>query len=360
MRRPPMSMSRLPMLRVCVTSRCNMRCIYCTSGGECRGHYEDADLRTLIRLIKLLNELGIKDIRVTGGEPLLYDELPELLTAISSLKARVSLVTNGWLLGDYIELLSNLKLDEVTVSVDATNPEAYAFITGTRADVYYEVIDNIKRLVERGVRVRINSVALKGVNYPSITPLVALSRGLGTDLKLIELISTCSSAVWARYHVVPDPLCVYSQVADDIVDISLKWLPRGLGVPMATFRFKWGRELMVVSTALGSTYHGDCLRCKFFPCQTGLYAIRLLPDGSLLPCLMRNDNMLKLDELSSTEARRRCKELLKRYGETVWLCPRPQLVNDLLSLKVTMRDKALSATRFSGCTHATKSLVCVS
>ena len=116
-------------LRISITNRCNVKCFYCHHDGIVPENYEMTS-NEMQRIVKVAKEIGIEKIRLSGGEPLIREDIVDIVTKISSVGFRdISLTTNGVLLGKYAEQLYNAGLTRVNVSFDTLNPETYKRIT---------------------------------------------------------------------------------------------------------------------------------------------------------------------------------------------------------------------------------------
>jgi len=150
-------------LRICVTDKCNFNCTYCGSGGE--GKLSDGyslSYEERISIISKLHEIGIDSYRITGGEPLLYPELYKLLDDLQNHESlnKITIVTNGSLINDkFVNYIKKSKIKSVTISLDALDKETFRKVT--RIDSYEKVINNIIRLKQERINVKINSVATK-------------------------------------------------------------------------------------------------------------------------------------------------------------------------------------------------------
>ncbi len=287
-------------LRVSVTQRCNLKCIYCHREGELSPQGE-MELEEITRLVRIASELGMSKVKLTGGEPLLRRDIVELVAAISSLPnvSEVSMVSNGVLLAKLAAELAEAGLRRVNVSLDTLDGGKYQQITGG-GDVR-RVVQGIEAAVEAGLRpVKVNMVLLKGVNTGEIWSMLELTKSLGAILQLIELVSSSPSS---------DPL--YKQYHWDLAGIEeeLKRRARAIVVRSMHSRRKYlledGGEVEVVKPMHNSLF---CMCCS---------RLRITSDGKLKPCLMRNDNLI--DALSLMRAGASDKELAKTFIKAVSL-----------------------------------------
>ena len=157
-------------LRISLTDKCNLRCKYCMPKDGIK-HLEHKDIMTLeeiFRVVKIMSEIGIKRVRLTGGEPLVRKNISKLISDIKMLPdiERISMTTNGVLLPLHIKKIVQAGLDDVNISLDSINPNNYKEITGKNE--LDNVIKAIDLSVEYGLKPKINCVPIKGVNQDDL------------------------------------------------------------------------------------------------------------------------------------------------------------------------------------------------
>lgn len=181
---------QISYLRVSVTDRCDFRCVYCMS--EHMTFLPKRDLLTLEELDRLCSafvDRGVRKLRITGGEPLVRKNIMWLFEALSRhLKTgaleEMTLTTNGSQLPKYAQALADCGVRRINVSLDTLDPQTFRGIT--RWGDFANVMQGIEAAEKAGLKVKINAVALKGVNEHEITDLVRFAHGRGADLTLIE------------------------------------------------------------------------------------------------------------------------------------------------------------------------------
>jgi cyclic pyranopterin phosphate synthase len=179
----------LSYLRISITDRCNLRCIYCMPR-EMIPKLEHADVlryEEILRVAKVAAGLGITKLRVTGGEPLVRRDVCDLLTQLNRTPGirEVSLTTNGVLLTKCLDDLLAAGVRRINVSLDSLKPERFAAIT--RVDCFQKVWDGIMAALDRGMApVKINVVALRGINDDELPDLAALSLRYPVHVRFIE------------------------------------------------------------------------------------------------------------------------------------------------------------------------------
>jgi cyclic pyranopterin phosphate synthase len=176
-------------LRISITDRCNLRCIYCMPR-EMIPKLEHADVlryEEILRVSRVAAGLGITKLRVTGGEPLVRREACNLLAQLNRLPGirEVSLTTNGVLLSERLEDILAAGVRRINVSLDSLKPERFAAIT--RVNCFQKVWDGIMAALDRGMApVKINVLALRGINDDELTDLAALSLRYPVHVRFIE------------------------------------------------------------------------------------------------------------------------------------------------------------------------------
>src|SRR5271166_1055593 len=179
-------------LRVSVTDRCDLRCFYCMS--EDMTFLPKADLLTLEELDRLCSAFiakGVRKLRLTGGEPLVRRGIMTLVSSLgrhlqSGALDELTLTTNGSQLQKYAQDLANVGVKRINVSLDTLDADKFRAIT--RWGDLHKVLDGIEAARAAGLAVKINAVALKGVNEEEFVRLVEWAHGLGMDLTLIEVM----------------------------------------------------------------------------------------------------------------------------------------------------------------------------
>jgi GTP 3',8-cyclase len=180
-------------LRVSLTSSCNLACLYCVEGGtensikKSEGN-EVLRLEEYLYIIKKIHErVGLQTIRLTGGEPLLYKNIAELISGIKKIGIlQVKLTTNGTLLRKMAAQLSDSGLDFANVSLDAANTESFQNMT--RRKNIEKVIEGIDEAVKCGINLKINSVIMNNVNDDQVLPLLEFARDRKLVIRYLELM----------------------------------------------------------------------------------------------------------------------------------------------------------------------------
>jgi cyclic pyranopterin phosphate synthase len=186
-------------LRISVTDRCNMQCVYCMPKGNDKW-FEDRDVLTfpqIIRLGQVFAGLGIEKIRITGGEPTLRKDIERLvggLSKISRIKS-VSMTTNGLLLSSKVNQLKDAGLGGVNISLDTFKPDRFKAMTGLPH------LDRVKRSIDAaldaGLEVKINTVVIRGWNDDEVVDFAKFALDTGITVRFIEFMPLDGSEIWS-------------------------------------------------------------------------------------------------------------------------------------------------------------------
>ncbi|MBE6496908.1 MAG: GTP 3',8-cyclase MoaA [Methanobrevibacter sp.] len=264
-------------LRITLTNRCNVNCLYCHHDGMVKSK-DEMTADELYTICKIAKKLGVKKIRLSGGEPLLKKDIVEIVQKIASLDFKdISMTTNGILMEKYAQDLKDAGLDRVNVSLDTLNRETFEFIT--KKDYLEDAKKGILKAVEVGMYpVKINMVIMKDINQNEIDDMFEFCKEHDIVLQLIELIESenCDDDKFsADYHYKLDD--IEKELADIADEVHERKFMQG--------RKKYyidGGEIEVVKPVDNATFCANCSR------------LRITPDGKIKPCLLRNDNLVEL------------------------------------------------------------------
>ncbi len=191
-------------LRVSITDRCNLRCRYCTdSTFAFIPHQEILRYEEIIRIVRIAASLGVRKIRLTGGEPLCRKDLSFLLKEINDIGSidDISLTTNGLELTDSVETLRDAGLRRVNISLDSLRPERFAYITGV--DAFDKVIRSIDAAKDAGLNpVKINTVIIKGFNDDEVLDFADFARAREVQVRFIEFMPFGDGALWDKSRII--------------------------------------------------------------------------------------------------------------------------------------------------------------
>ena len=263
-------------LRVSVTDRCNFRCSYCMPREEFGKGYQFLPKTEILtyeeirNFVKACKPLGLRKVRITGGEPLLRQDLNHLVRQLSSMEMEVALTTNGSLLEKNAGNLAESGLSRVTISLDAIDQEVHSKITDSKVPVT-DILDGISAAIRYELGpVKVNCVVQRGVNEHQIPKLVRKFRGTGVIVRFIEFMDVGSTNGWTEGQVVPT-----SEIIDFLSsEFDLTPLARKSASDVAS---RWAHsdgsgEIGFISS-VSQPFCGDCVRA------------RLSSDGKFYTCL---------------------------------------------------------------------------
>ena len=292
-------------LRISVMDRCNFRCPYCMPRETFDEQYrflrstERLSFDEIVRLTRLFAQLGVRKLRLTGGEPLLRANLPDLigdLTDIGGIED-MALTTNGVLLARYAAELKAAGLQRVTVSLDSLDPQVFARMSGGFGGVA-EVLDGIEhaRRVEL-TPVKVNAVVQRGVNDHTVLDLVEHFRGTGVIVRFIEYMDVGNRNHWRSELVVPSK--------ELMAQIGARWPlaplePGYRGEVARRYAFADGQGEIGFISSVSQPFCGDCSRA------------RLSSDGMLYTCLFASHGTSVRDALRGGASDEHLLELIAR------------------------------------------------
>ena len=175
-------------LRISLTERCNLRCNYCMpeEGIQLRPRNDFMSLKEVVKMATTFVSLGVKKIRLTGGEPLVRKDAKEILQELSKLPIELAITTNGILVDEYIDTFQSCGMTSINVSLDSLKEEKFNAIT--RRDYFSRVMANIQSLLDQKFHVKVNAVVIKGVNDDEICDLVSWTRDKNVHVRFIEFM----------------------------------------------------------------------------------------------------------------------------------------------------------------------------
>jgi len=264
-------------LRISVTDRCNFRCVYCRSADPENYSAHDALLSwdELERLAKVLVSLGIRKVRVTGGEPLVRPGVEKFIARLAAIGVEdLSMTTNGHLLAERCEALLAAGLHRINVSLDSLDPIKFEKITRTRSyDAAMRGIGVAQQT--RLAPVKINAVLVRGFNEDEVEVFAAFARERGVIMRFIEFMPLDADRHWSRDSMVPA-----AEIFDRIhAQWPLKQIPHEKSETARKYRFADGApgEIGLIAPVT-QPFCGHCSR------------IRLTADGKLRTCLFSKDD----------------------------------------------------------------------
>ena len=183
-------------LRLSITDRCNLRCLYCMppEGVDWMPHDDVLRYEEIFRICRILAALGIGSIRITGGEPLIRKGTADLVRELKAVKgvSRIAMTSNGVLLAENLEALASAGLDAVNISLDTLDGERFRQLT--RSEGLEKVLSAVDLALELGLKTKINCVPLRGFNEADIVKLAALAKNKSVTVRFIELMPLGAAA----------------------------------------------------------------------------------------------------------------------------------------------------------------------
>jgi cyclic pyranopterin phosphate synthase len=263
-------------LRISVTDRCNFRCVYCMprevfdSSHRFLPHAAILSFEEIARLARAFVGLGVRKLRLTGGEPLVRRDLPELVAMLAELDAEVTLTTNGSLLAKHAQALAKAGLDRVTVSLDSLDDATFRAMNDADFPVA-KVLAGIDAAAQAGLGpLKINMVVKRGTNDDQVADMAEHWRGTGHIVRFIEYMDVGSTNGWRMDDVVPS--------AEVIRRISARWPLEAIDANYAgevaeRWRYADGGGEVGVISSVTQAFCSTCTR------------MRLSTEGSLFTCL---------------------------------------------------------------------------
>jgi cyclic pyranopterin phosphate synthase len=261
----------LSYLRLAVTDRCNLRCTYCmpAEGINYLPERELLSWEEMFRLTRIMHEMGIKKVRITGGEPFVRNGLVDFLTDLAGLSdLEICLTTNGVFIGDYIDTLQKLGVRHINLSLDSLDRDRFHQIT--RRDDFTKVYDNLIRLIQAGFQVKINAVVMHGKNEADIIELTEFARAHPVSVRFIEEMPFNGSGL-VEEKLFWDHVRILERIRSQFPDLKAR--PFLFGETAKTYDIPGFKGNFGIIAAFSRTFCGTCNR------------IRLTAKGQVKTCL---------------------------------------------------------------------------
>ena len=257
-------------LRISITDRCNYKCVYCRTGNE-GAIYGELPFDEYLRMARILVDLGITKIRITGGEPLLRKGVVDFVRDLRQLRARLDLAitTNGHLLSELAQPLKSAGLNRVTVSMDAVDPERFTRITRVPGG-FDNVLAGMRAARDAGLGpVKVNCVLMRGFNEDQIIPFGMFAREEGVIVRFIEFMPLEEGRVWA-----PETVVALDEILERMAEYRpLVEVPHAKSETARRYRFEDGIGEIGIIAPVSHPFCGHCSR------------IRITSDGKIRTCL---------------------------------------------------------------------------
>ena len=261
-------------LRISITDRCNYKCVYCRTGNE-GAVFGELPFADYLRMAQLLVGMGIRKVRITGGEPLLRNRVADFVRHLSQLcdvdgdPLDIAITTNGHLLADMAQPLKSAGLNRVTVSMDAVDPERFARITRV-SNGFDNVLAGIRAARRVGLwPVKVNCVLMRGFNEDQVIPFGMFAREEGVIVRFIEFMPLEEDRVWA-----PETVVTLDEILRRMAEYRpLVEIPHARSETARRYRFEDGIGEIGIVAPVSHPFCGHCSR------------IRITSDGKIRTCL---------------------------------------------------------------------------
>ncbi len=263
-------------LRISLTNRCNLKCIYCHHEGETRDIKIEMTARTVANIVRASKTFGISKVKFSGGEPLMRDDFEDIIAALPELKD-ISATTNGIFLASRTQSLADSGLSRINISLPSLSPEKYRKVTG--GDIS-RVLAGIDAAVECLAPVKLNMVLLKGINDNEIEKMMDFIRKYEGKV-ILQIIELMDFQKAAKYKVnIAEVEKFLESKASDIKERAMHRRKK---------YYIDGVEVELVRPIDNSHFCANCTR------------LRVTCDGRLKPCLFRNDNLVDVNNKEPQE-----------------------------------------------------------
>jgi cyclic pyranopterin phosphate synthase len=312
-------------LRVSVTDRCNFRCQYCmpAEGLPWLERAEILSFEEITRIVSVFCAMGVGDVRLTGGEPLVRREFPRLAAMLHGVEGlrELSLTTNGFLLARDAAALVAAGIDRFNVSVDSLQRDRFYELT--RRDALAQVLEGLELLATfpEAHPIKVNAVAIRGFTEEEVLPFARLARSTSYEIRFIEFMPLDADRAWTRSQVLTG-----EEIRAAIEQVySLVPEPRAPSATARVYRFADGNGRIGFINPVSEPFCADCNR------------VRLTADGRLRTCLF---SLHETDLRGPLRAGADDLELARIIRDAVW---RKELKHDVGEPGFIQPDRSMSA-----------------
>ncbi|MDI6856067.1 MAG: GTP 3',8-cyclase MoaA [Candidatus Thermoplasmatota archaeon] len=272
-------------LRISLTQRCNLKCFYCHNEGQ-EHCYNELSIQELNKILELAKKLDIRKVKFTGGEPLVREDIIEVVESASEHMTEISMTTNGTFLVEYAKELKAKGLKRVNISLDTLSSEKYRLITG--ASALADALAGVEAAYKARLSpIKLNMVLLKGINEDEIPSMLEFAAQYNAILQIIELEGNGKSTIYKRYH------CDFSELERNLEARALRVERRALH-NRKKYHLRLGNKVAQIELVKPMHNSEFCRNCT---------RIRITSDGKLKPCLFRKETyeLASLIRSNSTE-----------------------------------------------------------
>ena len=315
-------------VRLSVTDRCNLRCLYCQSPAkyEYIPHPSILTYEEMLRLAGIFYGLGVRKLRLSGGEPLVRKGCADFLVSLRERFADldIRMTSNGTLIGPIIPVLARIRVGCVNISLDTFSPDVFAEITGR--NMLACVLDNVNALRMSGIPIKLNAVALRGITDRELPAFIAFAKEKEIDVRFIEFMPMGKGTLWSRERFLP--VSELRQAAEECVRLRPIESRSPTDGPARMYAIAGSRGRLGFISAVTDHFCSTCNR------------LRITSDGALRLCLF-DDREYALRPLLRN--RRVTDESIARCIRA--LCQRKVIGNEVL---LARRKTAVAEKRMSG------------
>ncbi len=267
---------RISYLRLAVTDRCNFRCQYCmpAEGIKIVDRSDLLTFKEMYRITRVLSELGVNKVRLTGGEPFVRKDFVNFLESLSFNKKleQINITTNGALIGQHIRALEKIKINAINLSIDSLNPEV--FNTIVRRKSFDKVLKAMDAIEGSSIKLKLNVVIIPGVNTTEIVDFVRLTKDRNIAVRFIEEMPF--NGIGLRKT---DTLWDYHKIYNHITHFfkNIEKVDNGISSTSHNFKIKGNKGTFGIIPAYTRTICGDCNRIRIT--ATGLFKNCLFDQG---------------------------------------------------------------------------------
>ncbi len=298
-------------LRLSVTDRCNLRCTYCRSydDTQCITHESVLRYEEMCRIVRVTTDMGITKVRLTGGEPFARKGFISFVEMLHKNHPNldVRMTTNGTLVRPHVQALRDLSVHTLNISLDSFVPETFARITGQ--DLLHEVRATMDALMQAGIAIKLNAVALRGVTDTEMQSFVEFVMQYPVDIRFIEFMPMGSQTSWDTATFLPASELLeiagrYANISPYTPHTEKEKSEGALAGPAAMYGLEGGRGRLGFITAMSNHFCNVCNR------------IRVTSDGFLRTCLFADKeynvrNILRNPKLQGRAAEEHIKKIIE-------------------------------------------------
>ncbi len=259
-------------LRISLTDSCNLRCSYCMPEEKisCMPQQHLMQAEEIEAIARTFVDLGVRKIRLTGGEPLVRKDAKEIIRRLAAYPVELTLTTNGVLVDQFISTFKEAGIRSLNVSLDTL--DELKFFKLTKRDVFRKVCDNIQLLIKEGFHVKLNVVVMKGVNETEVNDFIALTEKLPLHVRFIEFMPFDGN-LWKNEQV----YSAQQMLLDAEEQFSFIKLKDEKHATAKKYKVLGAEGTFAFITTMSTPFCGDCNR------------LRLTADGKMKNCLFGQD-----------------------------------------------------------------------